>query len=260
MCFWLLKSLWKLRLIVWKTKKNFFLESFQGNYITFVGPWEDVQKMIHCFFYEIVKDHRYPFNFTQVLERWLFSENDNVILSHWRNCSFNYSVWLQLNELVLSGLSSWFHEEALYINVTLIYSMSSCSFICGHACGGDGDVCLLHAPPLWSRLKSQQLPPRHLYIIYIDRISLTFLLSRLSSCVIIRLTFQIFREMSQQLLNFGTDIHCSQRMNPKHFGNPSSFLSLAPSNSKFSLILRYLNIWRNICTDVNGPQKIDTFV
>lgn len=86
-----------------KDKTELSLKSFQGNCIMCVGLWSDVQKIVHCFFYEIVKDHRYPFNFTQVLGRRLFNGNNNVILARWTRCSFNNSVWLWLNEIVLSG-------------------------------------------------------------------------------------------------------------------------------------------------------------
>lgn len=86
-----------------KDKTELSLKSFQGNRIMCVGLWSDVQKIVHCFFYEIVKDHRYPFNFTQLLGRRLFNGNNNVILARWTKCSFNYSVWLRLNEIVLSG-------------------------------------------------------------------------------------------------------------------------------------------------------------
>lgn len=86
------------------------------------------------------KSKRSPFNFTQVLEEWLFAENNNVILSLWSNCSFNYSVWLQLNKLVLSGFYSlWFHNDLSWPVLSLItlhtlYSISSLDtdiMICG---------------------------------------------------------------------------------------------------------------------------------
>lgn len=104
----LLKSRRKHSLIVLKTKKAllFRILSQEMYYICWLL---DSQNIIHCFLYEIVKDHRYPFNFTQLLKRWLFTESDNVIviLSHWTNCSCNYRVWQQLNELILSGFCSF---------------------------------------------------------------------------------------------------------------------------------------------------------
>lgn len=96
----LLKCLWKHRPIVLKTKQNYLWNLFREIVLC---VWSDVQKIVHCFFYEIVKDHRYPFNFTQLLGRRLFNGNNNVILARWTRCSFNYSVWLRLNEIVLSG-------------------------------------------------------------------------------------------------------------------------------------------------------------
>lgn len=110
----------KAHLIVLKTKKVLSLKSFQRSGITSIGPWKDT--------------HRYPFSFTQVLERRLFRENNNEIFSHSTNCSFNYSVWLQLNELVLSGFCSfceWWHiKRHIYINMAL-YCIVFFVFICG---------------------------------------------------------------------------------------------------------------------------------
>lgn len=100
-----------------KDKTELSLKSFQGNRIMCVGLWSDVQKIVHCFFYEIVKDHRYPFNFTQLLGRRLFNGNNNVILARWTRCSFNYSVWLRLNEIVLSG--SFKKKKRLHINLSV---------------------------------------------------------------------------------------------------------------------------------------------
>lgn len=113
---WFLKSLWKLRLIVLKTKKRIILEIVSGKLYYICWPVkrhpENDSLLWNCKRSQIsIQLH------SNVGEMVVQRKNNNVILSHWSNCSLNYSVWLQLNELVLSG----FTVIVLALCFTLIY-------------------------------------------------------------------------------------------------------------------------------------------
>lgn len=49
-------------------KKRFIFEIFSGE-IVLHGLAFELLNIAHCFYYETVRDHRYPFNFTQLLKR-----------------------------------------------------------------------------------------------------------------------------------------------------------------------------------------------
>lgn len=109
MCFEFLKSFSKLGLIVFKQKKT--LESFNGNYITLVGLIGNSENYSLCFSQECERSQIYSAS----LKCWR-----DVVLSHWSNCSFNDSVWLQWNEL---DMSAFLCIDSNDPHVTLTYAV-----------------------------------------------------------------------------------------------------------------------------------------